>query len=132
MADYFKHWLSFASQSKLPRIYYVNWFLKGKQGEWLWPGFGENSRVLKWIFERHEGVAEAIKTPIGNIPALKDFDVSGLNISPEVLNQLFHVDKKACLADVEGLKKYLSQFGDDLPEAIHKELEKLKERLLKE
>lgn len=131
MADYFAHWLRIGGheKAKLPRIYYVNWFLKGKSGEWLWPGFGENCRVLKWIFERIEGTAKAVKTPLGNIPPLEDFDMSGLNLSKEVLEQLFFIDKAAIMNDVESLKMYLNKFGARLPEAIHQELENLQERL---
>lgn len=132
MADYFAHWLNIAKEvpaAKLPRIYYVNWFLKGKSGEWLWPGFGENSRVLKWIFERGSGKAEAVKTALGNVPAIKSFDVSNLNISQEILEQLFKVDRDACLRDVEELREYLNRFSDRLPQAIVKELEQLKQRL---
>ncbi len=132
MADYFSHWLKvgeLSDKSHLPRIYYVNWFLKGKSGEWLWPGFGENSRVLKWIFERVAGKAEAVATFIGNVPAIKDFDVSGLSLSSETIKQLFNVDKDACLKDAEGLKVYLQKFGDHLPQEISQELENLKQRL---
>ena len=134
MADYFHHWLNIADKgdpARLPRIYYVNWFLKGKGGEWLWPGFGENCRVLKWIFERCEGTAGAVATPLGNVPSLKDFDVSGLNLSPAVLEQLFRIDKEAGLRDASELKQYLQQFGDRLPEAIRTELENLQQRLHK-
>jgi len=132
MADYFGHWLNMEKKGdpqKLPRFYYVNWFLKGKNGEWLWPGFGENSRVLKWIFERIEGKAGGIETPLGIIPAVEDFDIKGLQLSDEALKQLFHIDKEASLHDVEDLKKYLKQFGDRLPQAIHTELENLTQRL---
>lgn len=132
MADYFGHWLKvvgYANPSNLPRIYYVNWFLKGKSGEWLWPGFGENCRVLKWIFERVEGQADAVETPIGNVPAIRHFDVSGLNLSEETLKHLFHIDREACLDDAEALGDYLKIFGSRLPEAISTELENLKQRL---
>jgi phosphoenolpyruvate carboxykinase (GTP) len=133
MADYFGHWLGLGKDKnrKLPRVYYVNWFLKGKSGEWLWPGFGENSRVLKWIFERTEGTAQAVKTAIGNLPALEDFDVSGLNLSRQALEQLFYVDREAYMHDVEDLKKYLNQFGDRLPKEIEQELDNLRKRLQK-
>lgn len=132
MADYFSHWLKVGKEvppDKRPLIFYVNWFLKGKSGEWLWPGFGENSRVLKWIFERVEGTAEAVKTPIGNVPSLKSFDVDGLHLSRETLERLFYVDKAASLNDVEELRTYLGRFGERLPPAIANELENLKKRL---
>lgn len=132
MADYFDHWLKVVESGdplNLPRIFYVNWFLKGKSGEWLWPGFGENSRVLKWIFERIAGSADAVKTSIGNVPAIKHFDVSDLHLPSEAVSQLFHVDKEAYLRDAEGLKNYLKIFGDRLPQIISQELENLKHRL---
>lgn len=132
MGDYFNHWLHSVDKippSKHPSIYYVNWFLKGSSGEWLWPGFGENSRVLKWIFERTKGQAEAIATPIGNIPALSSFDLSGLNLAPNAIKTLFDVDRQACLKDAENLTAYLNLFDDRLPSAIHEELNHLKLRL---
>jgi hypothetical protein len=95
MADYFKHWLSFADRTdrnKLPKIYFVNWFRKDDSGRWLWPGYGENSRVLKWICERVEGVAQAQKTPIGNLPAPEAIDVSGLDLPKDDLKTLTAVD----------------------------------------
>jgi phosphoenolpyruvate carboxykinase (GTP) len=132
MGNYFGHWLEMDAKkdsSKLPRIYYVNWFLKGKSGEWLWPGFGENCRVLKWIFERIDGKTSAVETPLGNVPAQDDFDISGLSISKETLAQLFHIDPEASLHDVEDLRQYLEKFGDHLPKAIEIELKNLKNRL---
>lgn len=135
MADYFGHWLHVVEKinpEKLPRIYYVNWFLKGKKGEFLWPGFGENCRVLKWIFERIEGIAKAVKTPLGNIPELENFDVTGLNLTKETLEQLFYIDKTACQKDVNDLKMYLQKFGARLPQQIHQELAHLQERLQNE
>lgn len=126
MADYFNHWLTISKsrdQKKLPYIFYVNWFLKGKSEEWLWPGFGENCRVLKWVFERIEGTVKAVKTPIGNVPLLEDFDLSGLNLSQEAKERLFHVDSNACLHEAEKLKSYLNVFGKRLPERIILELE---------
>jgi len=132
MGDYFKHWLHSIDKipaSKHPFIYYVNWFLKGSSGEWLWPGFGDNSRVLKWIFERTQGTAEAISTPIGNVPALSSFDLSGLNLSPNIVGKLFDIDKSACLEDAENLNTYFAQFGNRLPDAIKEEVNQLKSRL---
>lgn len=130
MGDYFNHWLHSADPShQLPLIYYVNWFLKGDSGEWLWPGFGENSRVLKWIFGRTEGKAEAISTPIGNVPSMSSFDLTGLHLSSTARKKLFDVDKQACLKDAENFKAYLDQFGDHLPIAIRKELNQLTTRL---
>lgn len=133
MADYFAHWLKMGQRKngKLPKIYAVNWFRKGTNGDWLWPGFGENIRVLKWIFERLSGTARAVETPIGCIPSTEDFDVSGLQISKEVLQQLFHVDKGLWIKEAEDMKNYLKIFGGRLPPAIAQELENLKKRVEK-
>ena len=94
MADYWQHWINLAknANAKLPSIYYVNWFRKDENGKFLWPGFGENSRVLKWIFNRCEGKAEAIKTPIGNVPPTDGIDCSGLELSSEQLDHLLKVE----------------------------------------
>ena len=133
MADYFGHWLQMGEGrdlKKLPRIYSVNWFRKGESGEWLWPGYGENSRVLKWVFERLTGDADAIKTPIGNVPTLESFDVSGLDIPLKTIQKLFYVDKTDWLRDADEIEKYLTLFGDRLPGKITEEVNKLKTRLL--
>lgn len=132
MADYFDHWLktgNSADQALLPKIYYVNWFRKDSNGEWLWPGFGENSRVLEWIFERIDGKAQAKKTPLGNVPTLESFDVLGLKISDEKLKELFNIDINASLNDVHEMEGYLKIFGDRLPVGISEELANLKARL---
>lgn len=132
MGDYFAHWLSIGQKTekeKLPRIYYVNWFRKGKKGEWLWPGFGENSRVLKWIFERTSGVENGEKTAIGYLPKKGALDLQGLSISPENLDQLFAVDKESWLKEVNELKDYFKIFGDHLPQGLHDELKALEQRL---
>lgn len=132
MGDYFGHWLSMGKKTtpdKLPRIYYVNWFRKGEGGEWLWPGFGENSRVLKWIFERVNGSNNAVITPIGNLPSLGALDLTGLNISKSKLEELFHIDPESWKKEVEELKQYFKIFGDRLPKGISDELVSLENRL---
>lgn len=132
MGDYFSHWLNMGKKTsldKLPRIYYVNWFLKNDQGEYLWPGFGENSRVLKWIFERVSGDGSAVESPIGYLPRPGALDTSGLKITPEALEQLFKIDKEAWNREVVELDHYFTLFGDRLPKEIAKELELLKERV---
>ncbi|MBA3816387.1 MAG: phosphoenolpyruvate carboxykinase (GTP) [Parachlamydiaceae bacterium] len=132
MGDYFKHWLdvgSGKSPDKLPKIFYVNWFRKDAQGEWLWPGFGENSRVLKWVFERVTGEGNALETAIGFVPALDSLDVTGLQLAPGAMQQLLHVDPNEWLAEVKEMESYLSMFGKKLPKAITEELETLKQRL---
>lgn len=131
MGDYFAHWLKMGAAqkdpNKLPRIYYVNWFRKNAQGEWLWPGFGENSRVLKWVFERTGGSDNAIKTPIGYLP--KQLDLEGLNISKQAVEELFKVDREEWLKAADELEHYFHLFKDHLPQGIKTELEELKSRL---
>ncbi|OFW61004.1 MAG: phosphoenolpyruvate carboxykinase [Actinobacteria bacterium RBG_16_64_13] len=132
MGDYFTHWLSMADRTdaaKLPRIFFVNWFRKGDDGHWLWPGYGENSRVLKWIFERVEGGGEAVETPIGYLPAPDALDLSGLDLPSEDLSALLAVDIEGWKGEAEGLGTYYDGFGDRLPGALRKQLAALKERL---
>lgn len=134
MGDYFNHWLQVGrdnNSKNLPHIYFVNWFRKGESLEWLWPGFGENSRVLKWIFERSSNPNEAqIKeTPIGYIPAENALDLSGLNIEEKTMEKLFEVDKKKWLLEVDELSKYFALFGEKLPAGIRQELQNLEKRL---
>src|SRR6185436_73966 len=100
----FTHWLSYAQRTdraKLPKIYFVNWFRKGADGKFLWPGFGENSRVLKWICERVEGTAKSQKTPIGNLPTPESLDLSGLGLPPEQVNALTSVDPAGWKSEAE-------------------------------
>ncbi|MFQ5728948.1 MAG: phosphoenolpyruvate carboxykinase (GTP) [Waddliaceae bacterium] len=132
MGDYFGHWLKMGQKGdpeKLPRIYYANWFRQNAQGDWLWPGFGENCRVLKWIFERTSGVDNAVKTPIGYLPKEGALDVAGLDMAPGAMKELLAVDKKAWKEEVEELKRYFNIFGDKLPEGMKKELQALEARL---
>lgn len=124
MGDYFKHWLSFANHPNLPRIYQVNWFRKSPEGKFLWPGYGENIRVLKWIFERTSGRGKATETPVGFIP--QNLDTSNLNVN---LPDLFSIDKQAWLKEVEDLREYFSIFGNKLPQEITQELKDLEKRL---
>lgn len=129
MGDYFAHWLDMGNQTspdKLPRIYCVNWFRKDAKGKHLWPGFGENSRVLKWIFERCSGSTQAKESPIGNVPDLAGFDTQGLRISPEALRELFAIDKAQWTAQVDELRDYFTRFGDRLPKSLNRSLNDLK------
>lgn len=132
MADYFGHWLKMGTrtpQNQLPRIYAVNWFRKGGDGKFLWPGYGENARVLKWIFERTDGVKNAIETPIGYLPSSQGIDLKGLNISSDTLQELLSVDKQAWLREVEEMRLYFIQFGQRLPKGIQEQLDQLEKRL---
>ncbi len=134
MGDYFRHWLKIgesADREKLPRIYYVNWFRQDDEGRFMWPGYGENSRVLKWVFERVGGTAGAVETPIGLLPAAGALDVSGLGIAPAVIEELLRVDIDGWLAELPLIEQHFATFGDRLPEALSGELTKLGERLRK-
>ena len=135
MGDYFEHWLTIASQTqpdKLPRIFYVNWFRKSTDGSWLWPGYGENSRVLKWIYERVSGGGKAVQTPIGYLPTPDAIDISRSDISPENMELLLTVDAQEWLQEVENIREHYRRFGNRLPEALNHELESLEERLRNE
>jgi len=128
MGDYFAHWLSIGqrtSPEKLPRIYYVNWFRRGADGSFLWPGYGENSRVLEWIFQRCEGQAEAVDTPIGRLPAMDALDLNGLAVGQEALKELLRVDVDGWRANAQQIEKHFARFGDRLPPALREELTNL-------
>jgi hypothetical protein len=130
--DYLKHWLKIgekADPEKLPKLFYVNWFRKDDEGNWLWPGFGENSRVLKWIFERTSGEGKAVKTPIGYMPTADAIDTDGLDVSEKDMNELLAVDKEKWLQEVESIKEYYKIYGERLPEELAKQLAALEERL---
>lgn len=132
MADYFSHWLSMASRtdrSKLPKIFFVNWFRKSADGKWLWPGYGENSRVLKWICERVEGSGKAVKTPIGYVPTTDALDMSNLNISQADLTELLAIDVEGWKKEVDSVAESYAKFGGRIPEALNKELAALRDRL---
>ena len=134
MGDYFAYWLSLEKRTdpeKLPKIFYVNWFRKDADGNWLWPGYGENSRVLKWIFERCNGSDNAVETPIGYLPTLDAIDRTGLDVSDEAMRELLSVDAEAWLEEVESIKEHYKKFGDKLPQGLRDELAALEERLKK-
>jgi phosphoenolpyruvate carboxykinase (GTP) len=132
MGDYFAHWLKIGEQSaagKLPRIYYVNWFRQDENGKFLWPGYGENSRVLKWIFERCDGTAHAVDTPIGRLPGVADLDTKGLALSAASLEKLLSVDKEGWRAEVPLIKDHFAKFGSHLPDGLRQEVVELQNRL---
>ncbi len=131
MADYWGHWLEMGKKegAKMPSIYYVNWFRKNEAGKFMWPGFGENSRVLKWVFERCAGTADAIETAIGNMPTLDGIDFSGLNMSDEDIANLMRVDTEGWLSELAGIEEYYATFGDRLPEELTKQVQALRNRL---
>jgi len=132
MADYFGHWLKMGEKTdaaKLPRIYFVNWFRKDRNGKFVWPGFGDNSRVLKWIVERLEGKAEAVDTPIGRLPLKTAIDTTGLNLSDASLELLLTVDKAVWKEEAALIPGFYQKFGDRLPQALWNEHKALTERL---
>ncbi|MCZ6792371.1 MAG: phosphoenolpyruvate carboxykinase (GTP) [Planctomycetota bacterium] len=130
MGDYFRHWLEMGKRSdKAPRIFHVNWFRTGDEGEFLWPGFGDNLRVLEWILDRCEGKGGAGETPIGYVPRPGDLNLDGLDISPEVMQQLLEVDRQSWRAELDGQSEFFERFGDHLPDEIREELEATRKRL---
>jgi len=131
MADYWGHWLEVGKQSgaKMPKIFYVNWFRKDANGKFMWPGFGENCRVLKWIIERCAGTATAVETPIGRLPEKGALDIEGLDIDPAVMDKLCGVDVGAWLAEIPSIKEHYAKFGDKIPQALLDEVASLEERL---
>ena len=131
MGDYFQHWLDMGDKlgDKAPKIFYVNWFRKTADGRWLWPGFGENSRVLKWMCDRVEGKVDAVKTPIGLLPKKENLDLKGLSISATDMEELLKVDIDSWKKEIPDIEKHFAQFGDRLPVRLKKQLEELSKRL---
>ena len=131
MGDYWQHWFDMGDKlgDKAPSIFYVNWFRKTADGRWLWPGFGENSRVLKWMCERVEGKAQATESPIGLMPADGSLDVDGLDVPANDMKELLRVDRDAFNAEMPEVEEYTAKFGDKLPERMKIQIAKLKERL---
>jgi phosphoenolpyruvate carboxykinase (GTP) len=131
MGDYFQHWFDMGDRfgAKAPRIFYVNWFRKSPEGKWLWPGYGENSRVLKWMCERVEGKVGARETPIGLVPREGDLDLTGLSIPSQDLAHLLNADPVAFKAEVPDLEAHFKQFGDRLPARLDAQLKALVKRL---
>ncbi len=134
IGDYLQHWLDIEKHTeagKLPKIFYVNWFRKDENGKFLWPGYGENSRILKWIFERNIGKVHANKTAIGFIPDPKDLDLKGLTVTESAIKTLLSVNHEEWLKETESIGTYYQTIGDKLPNALVKELDDLKKRLAK-
>lgn len=132
MGDYFAHWFRMGektSPEKLPRIFYINWFRKTAEGKWLWPGYGENIRVLKWIVERLDGKGKAKKTPIGYVPAEGALDLSGMEITPEAVKECLQVDPTEWKKEIPLIRKHFEIFGDKLPKELLDECDALMERL---
>jgi len=130
MADYFGHWLKMGkAMTKPPLIFNVNWFRTDENNSFLWPGFRENLRVLEWIIDRCYDKAEAVKTPIGFVPATESIDMTGLNIDAKAMKQLLDVNPNDWLDELKGISEFFCQFGDRLPEEIWDEYTALEGRL---
>jgi phosphoenolpyruvate carboxykinase (GTP) len=132
MADYFAHWLTFSDrfdEAKLPKIFYVNWFRKGDDGRWLWPGYGENSRVLEWVFERTAGRGDAVETPIGYVPSATALNVEGLNVTPSDMTELLTVHADEWRDEVPRIRVHYAAFGEHLPAKLADEIDALEARL---
>jgi phosphoenolpyruvate carboxykinase (GTP) len=132
VCDYLQHWLNIgtkATSDKLPKVFYVNWFRKDADGKWLWPGFGENSRVLKWVCERVAGEGEAVKTAIGYMPTADAIDTEGLKVSEKDMAELLKVNKDEWLKEVASIKEHYAKYGEKLPKELSSQLEALEKRL---
>ncbi|MCR5876574.1 phosphoenolpyruvate carboxykinase (GTP) [Phenylobacterium sp. J426] len=132
MGDYFAHWLAMgekADTAKLPRIYFVNWFRKDERGKFVWPGFGDNSRVLKWIVERLEGRADAVDTPIGKVPTKDSLDLSGVTLTDAQLDLLLTVDLSIWAQEAALIPEFYQKFGEHTPKGLWEEYEALVKRL---
>ncbi len=132
MADYFAHWLEIGSATtadKLPKLFWVNWFRRDDDGNFLWPGFGENSRILKFVLERVSGEAETVETAIGNVPAPGAIDLDGLDIDDTTMAKLLAVDNESWMAEIELIREHFARFGEKLPSELAAQLDSLKKRL---
>ena len=131
MGDYFQHWFDMGDKlgDKAPKIFYVNWFRKSDDGKFLWPGFSDNSRVLKWVCDRIDGNVEALETPIGLLPKEGDLDTEDLDISPDNFKELMRLDADAWKAEIPDIEQHFSSFGDRLPERLKKQLQEFIQRL---
>jgi phosphoenolpyruvate carboxykinase (GTP) len=131
MGDYFAHWLKIGQRpgAKLPKIFYVNWFRTDENGKFLWPGYGDNSRVLEWIFDRCDERVHALDTPIGRLPAPGDLDTEGLDLSAAHLEKLLSVDVQGWLDEVPRIREHFAKFGDRLPDGLRHEVDELETRL---
>jgi phosphoenolpyruvate carboxykinase (GTP) len=131
MADYWSHWLDIGKTegAVLPRIFYVNWFRKGADGKFLWPGFGENSRVLKWVHDRCSGKVSGRETAIGTLPGDGELVLDGLDVDDAALETLTSVDVEGWLSEIPKIREYYASFGEDMPQELIAELDGLEKRL---
>ena len=132
MGDYWGHWLDMGKMiPNPPKIFHVNWFRTDEEGHFIWPGYGENMRVLMWILARCEGKVDAKTTPIGYVPYVKDLDLEGLDLDEKVVEGLLDVDAKLWLEDVAGIREFYAQVGSRVPKELYDELNALEDRLKK-
>jgi phosphoenolpyruvate carboxykinase (GTP) len=132
MADYFAHWLSFAdraSEENLPKIFQVNWFKKGANGKFLWPGFAENIRVLDWIIGRLEGTNKGKASPVGTVPQSGELNTAGIDVDESTLDELLEIDSEAWSKEVESIREFFGEFGERMPKQLFEELTKLESRV---
>jgi phosphoenolpyruvate carboxykinase (GTP) len=133
MADYFAHWVKIGKKTKaekLPKIFFVNWFRKNAEGKFIWPGYGENSRVLAWIFDRCDGKENAIETAIGFMPKEGSLNISGLEVTPGDLKSILSVDTEGWKKEIADIRaNHYPKFGKKLPKELMKELDKLEMRI---
>ena len=132
MADYFSHWLSFAdktSEKNLPKIFQVNWFKKGANGKFLWPGFAENIRVLDWIIGRLEGTNQGKASPVGTVPKAGELNTDGIEVDESILDELLEIDSAAWTKEVESIREFFGEFGERMPKQLFEELAKLEARV---
>jgi phosphoenolpyruvate carboxykinase (GTP) len=130
--DYISHWINLGKQhdaDKMPKVYLVNWFRRDEDGKFLWPGFGENSRVLKWVVERLEGKADAVETPIGLLPTPGSIDIDGLDVTEDDLAKALAYNPEDWKAEIPLITEWFEKFGEDLPTVLWTELDGLKARL---
>jgi phosphoenolpyruvate carboxykinase (GTP) len=132
MGDYWQHWLNMGKVlTNAPKIFHVNWFRTDDEGHFVWPGFGDNMRVLMWILARCEGKVGAVETPIGFVPNVDDIELEGLDITKETLADLLSVDNELWLEDCKGIHEFYKQVGDRVPAELYEELAALEARLAK-
>ena len=131
MADYWSHWLEMQEKlgDKFPKVYQVNWFRKDENGKFIWPGYGDNSRVLDWIVRRASGEVEAVDGVTGRYPKFEDFNLEGLDLGEEEWAKMYDIDPEAWAAEMDDTEEYYKQFGDKLPEAIKEQLAKFRARI---
>ena len=131
MADYFAHWMKIGGRLKNPpKMFFVNWFKKDKEGRFIWPGFRDNFRVIKWMMDRVKGVAEARKTPLGLLPNPSDLDFTGLNLSQEVIDTLFEFKKDDWKREADGIEEFYARFDGRIPREMVEHLAKLRQSLV--